>query len=126
MLAVGSGGQSVDWIARHSLGWMTYHRDPDTQRALFDVARGGRPLATPAFRAFGVSMRLDLVADPDAPATALPLGYATGRRALIDILRDMHAAGTHHVTLNPGRTGPCAKSSRKSRNTFCRFSRRPA
>ena len=102
MLAVGSGGQSVDWIARHSLGWMTYHRDPDTQRARYSMWRAAVDrLATPAFRAFGVSMRLDLVADPDAPATALPLGYATGRRALIDILRDMHAAGTHHVTLNP-------------------------
>ena len=68
-------------------------------------------------RAFGVSMRLDLVADPDAPATALPLGYATGRRALIDILRDMHAAGTHHVTLNP-ETGPArARSHRGNRGT---------
>ncbi|MBN3771891.1 LLM class oxidoreductase [Burkholderia sp. Se-20378] len=107
MLAVGSGGQSVDWIARHSIGWMTYHRDPDTQRARYSMWRAAVDrLASPAFRAFGVSMRLDLVADPDAPATALPLGYATGRRALIDILHDMRAAGTHHVTLNPGSDRP--------------------
>ncbi|MFP3741138.1 LLM class flavin-dependent oxidoreductase, partial [Burkholderia sp. SIMBA_019] len=25
MLAVASGGQSVDWIARNAIGWMTYH-----------------------------------------------------------------------------------------------------
>ncbi|AOJ34568.1 LLM class oxidoreductase [Burkholderia metallica] len=107
MLVVGSGGQSVDWIARHSIGWMTYHRDPDTQRARYSMWRAAVDrLASPAFRAFGVSMRLDLAANPDAPATALPLGYATGRRALIDILQDMRAAGTHHVTLNPGTDRP--------------------
>jgi hypothetical protein len=33
MIAVGSGGQSVDWIARNAIGWMTYHREPETQRA---------------------------------------------------------------------------------------------
>lgn len=107
MLAVGSGGQSVDWIARHSIGWMTYHRDPDTQRARYSMWRAAvERLASPVFRAFGVSMRLDLAAHPDAPAAALPLGYATGRHALIDILRDMHAAGTHHVTLNLGSDRP--------------------
>jgi luciferase-type oxidoreductase len=42
MLAVGSGGQSVDWIARHSLGWMTYHREPETQRARHSIACGAR------------------------------------------------------------------------------------
>ncbi|NTX26456.1 LLM class oxidoreductase [Burkholderia pyrrocinia] len=107
MLAVGSGGQSVDWIARHSIGWMTYHRDPDTQRARYSMWRAAVDrLASPAFRAFGVSMRLDLASHPDAPAVALPLGYATGRRELIDILQDMRAAGTHHVTLNPGSDRP--------------------
>ncbi|WP_175997175.1 TIGR03571 family LLM class oxidoreductase [Burkholderia stabilis] len=107
MLAVGSGGQSVDWIARHSIGWMTYHRDPDTQRARYSMWRAAvERLASPAFRAFGVSMRLDLAAHPDAPAAALPLGYATGHHALVDILRDMHAAGTHHVTLNLGSDRP--------------------
>ncbi|MGU7851248.1 LLM class oxidoreductase [Burkholderia orbicola] len=107
MLAVGSGGQSVDWIARHSIGWMTYHRDPDTQRARYSMWRAAvERLASPQFRAFGVSMRLDLAANPDTPATALPLGYATGRRALVDILQDMRAAGTHHVTLNPGSDRP--------------------
>ncbi|AWV04207.1 LLM class flavin-dependent oxidoreductase [Burkholderia sp. JP2-270] len=107
MLAVGSGGQSVDWIARHSIGWMTYHRDPDTQRARYSMWRAAVDrLASPAFRAFGVSMRLDLAAHPDTPATALTLGYATGRRALVGILQDMRAAGTHHVTLNPGSDRP--------------------
>ncbi|HEY1996966.1 TIGR03571 family LLM class oxidoreductase [Paraburkholderia sp.] len=101
MLAVGSGGQSVDWIARHAIGWMTYHREPDAQRARYSMWRAAVDrLGTPAFRAFGVAMRLDLSADADEPATALSLGYRSGRHALSGLLRDMRAHGTHHVSLN--------------------------
>ncbi|MEI6001467.1 TIGR03571 family LLM class oxidoreductase [Paraburkholderia bengalensis] len=101
MLAVGSGGQSVDWIARRSIGWMTYHRDPDTQRARHSMWRAAVDrLPAPAFRAFGVAMRLDLSDDPHEPAAPLPLGYRAGRHALIAALDDMRDSGTHHVTLN--------------------------
>lgn len=101
LLAVGSGGQSVDWIARHSLGWMTYHREPQAQRGRHSMWRAAVDrAASGAFRAFGVAMRLDLGEDPDEPAADIPLGYRTGRRGLITVLRDMRESGTHHVTLN--------------------------
>ncbi|WP_345816128.1 LLM class oxidoreductase [Paraburkholderia sp. PREW-6R] len=101
MLAVGSGGQSVDWIARHSLGWMTYHREPDAQRARYSMWRAAVARAAPgAFRAFGVAMRVELSSDPHEPAQPVTLGYRTGRHALIDILGAMRADGTHHVTFN--------------------------
>ncbi|SAL26392.1 sugar ABC transporter substrate-binding protein [Caballeronia arvi] len=101
MLAVGSGGQSVDWIARHSLGWMTYHREPQAQRGRYSMWRAAVDrAASGAFRAFGVAMRLDLVEDADEPATDISLGYRTGHRGLAAILRDMRESGTHHVTLN--------------------------
>jgi luciferase-type oxidoreductase len=101
MLAVGSGGQSVDWIARHSLGWMTYHREPQAQRGRYSMWRAAVDRVAPnTFRAFGVAMRLDLTDDPDEPASELPLGYRAGRRALIALLHEMRDAGTHHATLN--------------------------
>ncbi|SAK44414.1 sugar ABC transporter substrate-binding protein [Caballeronia hypogeia] len=101
LLAVGSGGQSVDWIARHSLGWMTYHREPQAQRGRYSMWRAAvERTASGAFRGFGVAMGLDLSDDPDEPATELSLGYRTGRRALTALLCDMRASGTHHVTLN--------------------------
>jgi len=107
MLAVGSGGQSVDWIARHSIGWMTYHREPETQRARHSMWRAAVDrLQTPSFRAFGVAMRLDLSDDPHEPATPLSLGYRAGRHALLALLNEMHENGTHHVTLNPGSDRP--------------------
>jgi luciferase-type oxidoreductase len=107
MLAVGSGGQSVDWIARHSLGWMTYHREPDTQRARHSMWRAAVDrLPTRTFRAFGVAMRLDLSDTPNEPATPLSLGYRAGRQALLAVLDDMRENGTHHVTLNLGSDRP--------------------
>ncbi|WP_176052318.1 TIGR03571 family LLM class oxidoreductase [Paraburkholderia caribensis] len=107
MLAVGSGGQSVDWIARHSIGWMTYHREPETQRARHSMWRAAVDrLPAPAFRAFGVAMRLDLSDNPHEPATPLSLGYRAGRHALLAVLDDMRENGTHHVTLNLGSDRP--------------------
>ena len=99
MLAVGSGGQSVDWIARHSLGWMTYHRDPDTQRARY-VARGGRPAR---------DARLSRVRRIDA-ARPRRGSRCAGHRIAARLCNrtpriDRHPAGHarrgHHVTLNP-------------------------
>jgi len=101
LLAVGSGGQSVDWIARHAIGWMTYHRDPDTQRERHRMWRIAVERGAPEqFRGFGVAMRLDLSERPDEAPSPLNLGYRTGARALVDLLSEMREAGTHHVALN--------------------------
>lgn len=111
MLAVGSGGQSVDWIARNSIGWMTYHREPEAQRARYAlwraaVARVAHDDAPDAFRAFGTAMRLQLSDDAHEPATPVPLGYRTGRVALVGVLAAMRDAGMHHVTFNLGGQRP--------------------
>ena len=45
-------------------------------------------------------MALDLAANVDEPAQERSLGYRTGRRDLVKILREMRDTGTHHVTLN--------------------------
>lgn len=101
LLAVGSGGQSVDWIARNSIGWMTYHREPAVQRDRHLMWRKAVERATPEqFKAFGVAMRLDLSDNPNEPPTSLSLGYRTGRHGLVTVLQDMRNSGTHHVTLN--------------------------
>jgi len=101
MIAVGSGGQSVDWIARNAIGWMTYHREPETQRARHSMWRAAVDRVAPGeFRAFGVAMALDLAANVDESAQERSLGYRTGRRDLVKVLREMRDTGTHHVTLN--------------------------
>ncbi|MEN1971130.1 TIGR03571 family LLM class oxidoreductase [Luteimonas sp. MJ204] len=101
MLAVGSGGQSLNWIARNAYGWATYHCPPDVQRdrhALWrtavDRSAGGQ------FRSFSVALAIELVEDRAAPAENIELGYRTGALALVDVLEAMRDAGTHHALLN--------------------------
>ncbi|MBY4898545.1 TIGR03571 family LLM class oxidoreductase [Cupriavidus sp. AU9028] len=101
MLTVGSAGQSVEWIAAHSIGWATYHRAPEIQRERYRLWRRAVERIVPeAFRSFSVSMRLELDDDPDAPPQALPLGYRAGSRTLVPILEQLREEGTHHVALN--------------------------
>lgn len=103
LLAVGSGGQSVNWIARNAIGWMTYHREPAQQLDRYRMWRAAVEQSTPAeFRGFGEAMRLELSVDPEAPATPLDLGYRTGRKALVEVLESLREMGVHHVSLNLG------------------------
>src|SRR5690606_17528257 len=101
MLAVGSGGQSLDWIARNACGWATYHRPPEVQRdrhALWrtavDRSAGGQ------CRSFSVALAIELVEDRAAPAEGIELGYRTGSFALVGVLEAMRASATHHALLN--------------------------
>ncbi|CAM2143913.1 Luciferase-type oxidoreductase [Pararobbsia alpina] len=101
MLSVGSSGQSVDWIARHSIGWATYHRPPAAQHDRHAMWRAAVKRAAPdAFRSFSVAMRVELVDQADAPAEPIELGYRAGRRALRDVLSEVQEMGAHHVTFN--------------------------
>jgi len=101
LLAVGSGGQSVNWIARNAIGWMTYHREPAQQLDRYRMWRAAvEQSARGEFRGFGEAMRLDLALDPGTPATHIDLGYRTGREALIDRFEALREMGVHHVSLN--------------------------
>ncbi len=101
MLSVGSAGQSVDWIARHAIGWATYHREPQVQRERYKLWRQAVERSAPgAFRSFSSAMRVELADRADTPPTAIELGYRTGSRALVDVLEQQRASGTHHVALS--------------------------
>jgi luciferase-type oxidoreductase len=101
MLAVGSGGQTLEWIARHASGWATYHRPPDVQRDRYALWRKAVERATPGeFRSFSTAMSLDLLDHADAAPEAIELGYRTGVAGLRSILEAMRDLGTHHVLLN--------------------------
>jgi alkanesulfonate monooxygenase SsuD/methylene tetrahydromethanopterin reductase-like flavin-dependent oxidoreductase (luciferase family) len=100
MLAVGSSSQSLEWIARHSIGWMTYYRELDVQKdriALWHAAVGK---ATHDFRGFGQSMALELVEDAWSRPEPINLGIRTGRQGFIEALQAMRDVGVHHLALN--------------------------
>jgi luciferase-type oxidoreductase len=101
MLAVGSGGQTLEWIARNAAGWATYHRPPRVQRDRHMLWRRAVDRATPGqFRSFTVALRIELLDDPQASASPIHLGYRTGADELTNILKSMRDEGVHHVMLN--------------------------
>lgn len=102
MIAVGSSGQSLEWIARNAKGWMTYHREFSAQKDRIALWKNAVAKSTQEFRSFSQAMVLDLDDDPLAPAVSAGLGYRTGRHALIGRLEELREAGVHHVAFNLG------------------------
>ncbi|WP_299655230.1 LLM class oxidoreductase [uncultured Jannaschia sp.] len=99
MLITGGSQQSSDWGAANADGLITYPRAAAEQaRALsrwrdrIPEGQSPKPVMQPLY--------VDLVDDPDAPATPLHLGFRSGIRPLAEYLRAVRAAGVNHVALN--------------------------
>jgi len=101
MIAVGSSGQSLEWIARNAEGWATYHREFSVQKDRIALWKNAVAKSTAEFRSFSQAMVLELLEDSRAPAAPAGLGYRTGRHALVGLLEELHDAGVHHVMFNP-------------------------
>lgn len=104
LLAVGSGGQTVQWLAAHADGWLSYSRDLAAQRDIAGLWRryvaerggGGR-------KPFAQALNIDLEEDPAAPAAPAEFGLRLGRQALARHVADLQAIGVDHVLLNTAR-----------------------
>lgn len=106
MIAVGSGGQTLGWIAEHAGGWATYHREPEAQKDRYGLWRQAVARAAPdGFRSFSQAMRIELLADRKATVQPIELGYSTGIGGLVELVQALRDAGVHHVMLNLVPTG---------------------
>ncbi|WP_018185032.1 TIGR03571 family LLM class oxidoreductase [Kaistia granuli] len=92
LIVTGSSRQSLDWVAEHADGWLTYPQAThisEGPRQLAQKIRAWRELIPGGgFRPHMTNEWLDLVDDPDFPRTPLRGGYTlrTGRKGLIDLL----------------------------------------
>jgi luciferase-type oxidoreductase len=101
MLAVGSAGQTIGWVARNTNGWATYYRPLDKQKDRYGMwANAVEKAGPPGMAVFASAMALQLLDDPNAPAEPLGLGLRVGRKGLIDELLALRALGAHHVMFN--------------------------
>ncbi len=80
LIAVGSSSQSLEWIARNALAWMTYHRPLAVQKDRIGLWHGAVARSTTAFRGLGQAMALDLVDTASDRVEEITLGYRTGRK----------------------------------------------
>lgn len=106
MIAIGSGGQTLQWIARNAAGWATYHRPPARQRDRHALWRRAAEGVVPGqFRSFSVALALELDEDPQAPPHEIDLGYRIGAERLPGLFQSLRQGGLHHVMLNLAPSG---------------------
>lgn len=101
MLVTGRSGQSLEWIAEHAQGWLSYPRGPEEQaQRVADWQLAQVRVHAAADLPFAQSLYVDLLPDPDAPPVPMHLGYRLGRRALVQLLTRLHQVGVAHVIFN--------------------------
>lgn len=101
VLVTGHSQQSLPWIADNADGWIYYPRNLSHQSQSIQEWRKLTQRNDPqAFKPFAQPLRIDLLADADAPLEPLQLGFRTGRNRLIEYLRALQEIGVNHVVLN--------------------------
>lgn len=96
LMVTGHSGQSPEWIAEHSDGWIYYPRGIKFQKALIDNWRS----LTEEFKPFSQSLYIDLTEDPNSVPIPIHLGFRTGRNFVIEFLGALQEAGVNHVIIN--------------------------
>ena len=100
MLVTGHSGQSLEWIAKHSDGWIYYPRGIQAQKEIVDHWRATLNKVGAREKPFAQSFYLDLTEDPNTKPVPIHLGYRVGRNWLIEILHALRFAGVNHIAFN--------------------------
>ena len=101
LLITGRGQQTLEWIARHSDGWVTYPRAESIQADIVKMWRRAATGVTPGtFKPFAQSLYVDVVEQATATPQPIHLGYRLGVIALRDLLHRLEDVGVNHVVLN--------------------------
>ncbi|WPR77273.1 LLM class oxidoreductase [Algoriphagus sp. NG3] len=100
MLITGHSGQSLEWIAEHSDGWLYYPRDFKTLPIVMQQWRDALKGINSDWKPFMQSLYVDLTKDPKARPTPIHLGIKSGTEYLYTHLRLLESYGVNHVILN--------------------------
>ena len=93
IFGTGYSGQTIDWLALHTDGWLFYAQGVNEQRELinnWNKAAGG-------FKPFAQAVALDLSANPNEAPKPITGGFRAGYKFIIDYLYAYQDAGVNHV-----------------------------
>ena len=96
----GRSQQSLDWLAAHGDGWMTYPRPLPQQAHVLREWRHRTQVAGGPLKPAMQPLYLDLLEDDEAPPRPIHLGLRTGVNHLRRYLEGLQAVGVNHVALN--------------------------
>lgn len=100
MLITGHSGQSLDWIAEHSDGWLYYPRDLNTLQLVMQEWREALSKVQKDWKPFMQSLYVDITKDSKEKATPIHLGFKSGTEYLVAHLKLLESYGVNHVILN--------------------------
>jgi luciferase-type oxidoreductase len=100
MMVTGFSQQSLDWIAEHADGWLSYPRTPAAQARVVDGWQRAVRQTGSAVKPFAQSFYLDLAEDADEAPTPIHLGLRLGRDHLLAHLAGLQDVGVNHVYFN--------------------------
>ncbi|WP_225445970.1 LLM class oxidoreductase [Paenibacillus arenosi] len=105
LMVTGSSRQTLDWIAEHSDGWLTYPQATANaagpQMLAQKIKAWREKIPGGMFKPHMTNEWIDLVEDIHYPRTPLRGGFVlrTGRLGLIQLLQEWREAGVNHAAL---------------------------
>lgn len=93
ILGTGYSGQTIEWLAKHTDGWLFYSQGVNEQRELVKKWRE----AAGGFKPFAQALAIDLSANPNEAPKPITGGVRSGYKFLIDYLQAYQDAGVNHV-----------------------------
>ncbi|WP_186670768.1 LLM class oxidoreductase [Sporosarcina sp. BP05] len=93
ILGTGYSGQTIEWLAEHTDGWLFYSQGVNEQRELVKKWRQ----AAGGFKPFAQALAIDLSENPNEAPKPIKGGFRSGYRFLIDYLHAYEDAGVNHV-----------------------------
>ena len=100
LLITGASQQTPDWLAQNGDGWITYPRGLQIQSQILHQWRQKSKEYGKGFQPVVQSLYVDLLADPNADACSIHLGFRCGINFLKDYLLQLQSIGINHVILN--------------------------
>lgn len=97
VINIGRAGQSIDWIAENTDGWIWHGMQAQQATAFIDLWRNKNG---DVFRPYGYGNFFELSADPDAPLHLQSNFMYGGRNALIRHWEKQRDIGISHIVLN--------------------------
>ena len=93
IFGTGYSGQTIDWLAKNTDGWLFYPQPVNEQRELIKNWH----TAAGQFKPFAQPVGLDLSANPNEAPKPITGGFRAGYKFIIDYLHAYQDAGVNHV-----------------------------
>ncbi|MEO0528009.1 MAG: LLM class oxidoreductase [Bacteroidota bacterium] len=100
MFVTGHSGQSLEWIAEHSDGWLYYPRDFKTLQMIMQRWREALTKTNSDWKPFMQSLYIDLTEDSKTKPIPIHLGFKSGTGYLNAHLKLLASYSVNHVILN--------------------------